>query len=206
LHLTVGINVHRWADLLHEALLNLTRRDERFRASIPPGLLGGHQIPGPVRDRFKDLLGVIANDLDLDEAVQQIGDQFFGGLAVLPGSHFRNGTPAESLDEDTLLEKRPGMICRVVQEGAWVAIEFPGGRVEGPLKIAPALRFVAETEEFPISALPGVSGRESKLVLARRLLSEGLVRVAVAEAVAARAHPRAGSLAVGHEMMAAGGA
>src|SRR3569623_1275891 len=39
LHLTVGVNVYRWADLLHHALDAISRRDVRFRESIPGGAL-----------------------------------------------------------------------------------------------------------------------------------------------------------------------
>jgi hypothetical protein len=48
LHLTVGVSVYRWADLLREALAVVTRRDRRFRESIPHGLLVGTAVPDDV--------------------------------------------------------------------------------------------------------------------------------------------------------------
>lgn len=178
LHLTVGINVFRWADLLHQALADLTRADERFRESLPPGALGGPDVPASVAVRFRELLDVLGQQARAADAVRRLGDEFFGGLQPLPGAHFASPKGEEDLDLDTVLARRPGMVCRVVEERAWAAIEFPGGRVGGPLKIAPALRFIAGTERFAIGALPDDLGPGGKLVLARRLLRERLLAIA----------------------------
>jgi ribosomal protein L16 Arg81 hydroxylase len=177
LHLTVGVNVFRWADLLHEALAAVTREDERFRASLPPGVLGGEQLPPALKDQFRGLLDVLARDARFEGAVRSLGDQFFGSMQTLPGAHFAPPPNEEPIDLDTVLAKNPGAVCRIVQDGAWVAIEFPGGRIGGPLKIASALRFVAAADRFPVRALPDELGSESKLVLARRLVRERLLTV-----------------------------
>jgi hypothetical protein len=178
MHLTVGINVLRWSDVLHEAVESAARRDERLRQSLPPGLLGGSAAPAAATEHFRDLLRVLLSEARLDECLRQLGDVFFGQMQVLPDAHFAAPAPEEPIDLDAVLEKCPGAVCRVVQEGAWTAIEFPGGRVGGPLKIAKALRFVADADRFAVRALPDDLGGEAKLVLARRLLRERLLRVA----------------------------
>ena len=178
MHLTVGINIFRWADLLHEALDSVTRRDERFRESIPPGLLSGGQAPADVVEHFRELLGALMDATRAEDALHQLGDLFFGQMPVLPNAHFAAGPQEEAIDLDTVLEKNPGAVCRVVQDGSWVNLEFPGGRVGGPLKIASALRFVAKTDHFAVRALPDDLGGEAKLVLIRRLLRERLLAVA----------------------------
>lgn len=178
LHLTLGINVFRWVDLLHEALAGLAASDERFRESVPPGGLSGRGMPPAQRERFRMLLDALARDAAPDEALRRIGDRFFGALSVLPDAHLVPQAAAPPIDLDTVLEKRPGALCRVLREGGWVSIEFPGGRVGGPAKIAGALDFVAAHERFRARALPDDLGDESKLVLARRLLLENLLRVA----------------------------
>lgn len=178
MHLTVGVNVFRWADLLHEALDFVTRRDERFRESIPPGLLGGGEAPADGVEHFGELLGALMDEARAEDALRQLSDMFFGQMPVLPNAHFTAGPQEEAIDLDTVLEKNPGAVCRIVQDGSWVSLEFPGGRVGGPLKIASALRFVAKSDRFAVRALPDDLGGEAKLVLARRLLRERLLAVA----------------------------
>lgn len=175
MHLTVGVNVYRWADLLHEALASLAREDERFRESLPLGLFSGDPPPAAVTDRCRELLGVLLREARVEEAVRHLGDQFFGQMPALPGDRFADVPKEEAIDLDTVLEKSPGTVCRVVEEGAWVTIEFPGGRVGGPLKVASALRFVAKAVRFRVGELPDNLGSEAKLVLARRLVRERLL-------------------------------
>lgn len=178
MHLTVGINVYRWADLIHEAVESVTRRDERFRESLPPGLLGGDMASKDVTERFRQSLAALVEKASAENAMRQLGDAFFGQMAVLPDGHFAAVPQEESIDLDTVLEKSPGTICRVGQEGSWVVLSFPGGQVGGPLKIASALRFVAKMNHFSVRELPDDLGGEAKLVLARRLLRERVVTVA----------------------------
>jgi ribosomal protein L16 Arg81 hydroxylase len=178
LHLTVGINIYRWADLLHEALAELTRRDARFRDALPPDLLSGGELPDEIPAHARELLQVLVREASVGDAVRSLGDQFFGELPVLPGRHFERLEEGAALDPDTLLERAPGMIGRVIQNGGWVELQYPSGRLGGPLKIAPASHFVARTERFHVRELPGNLGREGTLVLARRLVHEGIVTAA----------------------------
>ncbi len=177
MHLTLGINIFRWSDLLHEAVESITQRDERFRESLPPGLLDGGAVPSDVSERFRELLRALVEEARAEDAIHQLGDGFFAQMPVLPNAHFAAGPQEEGIDLDTVLEKSPGAVCRVVQDGSWVTLTFPGGQVGGPLKIASALRFVARADRFPIRALPDELGSEGKLVLARRLLRERLLAV-----------------------------
>lgn len=177
LHLTVGVNLYRWADLLHHALAGMVRQDERFRESLPAGALAGNELPVALKERFQELLRLLTG-ARAEDACRRLGDQFFGQLQALPNASFAPADADLRLDLDTVLEKSPGAICRVVQEGDWVVIEFPGNRVGGPLKVASALHFIVAATRFPVRALPDDLGGEAKLVLTRRLVREGLLRVA----------------------------
>ena len=177
LHLTVGVNVYRWSDLLHEALADLAARDSRFRASVPAGALRGSEPAASFASQFRELLGTLAHDACLESALESLGSQFVSSLRPLPVGPFFASRADGELDADTLLERRSDMVCRVVQEGRWVEIQFPGGRVGGPPKIAAALRFVACTERFRVRDLPDELGNEGKVVLARRLVHERLLNV-----------------------------
>lgn len=178
MHLTVGINVFRWSDLMHEAVEAVARREERFRQSLPPSLLGGGGPSADVVECFRELLGVLRDTAGAEESLRRLSDAFFDQMAVLPNFHFAAGPQEQSIDLDTVLEKSPGAVCRVVQEESWVVLSFPGGQVGGPGKIASALRFVAATDRFAVRELPDSLGGEAKLVLARRLLRERLLTVA----------------------------
>jgi ribosomal protein L16 Arg81 hydroxylase len=186
LHLTVGVNVYRWADLLHQALAEVTRRDARFRETLPPGTILGQPLPAGVMQRFQELLRALEQAARPEDAARRLGDQFFDELAMLPAATFVPPEGVERMSLDTLLARRPGAICRVLVDGEGAVIEFPGGRLGGPARIAAALHFVAGTERFPVRDLPDGLGDDAKLVLARRLVREGLLSVVREPGPAAR--------------------
>ncbi|HJT78220.1 MAG TPA: hypothetical protein VJ739_13535, partial [Gemmataceae bacterium] len=74
-------------------------------------------------------------------------------------------------------------------------------RVAGPVRIAAALRFIARSERFPARALPEL-GDDAKLVLARRLVREGLLTILGAPPQAARPAPANGTAAPRQEPLA----
>jgi ribosomal protein L16 Arg81 hydroxylase len=186
LHLTVGVNVYRWADLLHQALAEVTRRDARFRETLPPGTVMGQPLPAGVTQKFQELLQALAQAASPEEAARRLGDQFFDELAMLPAAAFVPPEGVERLGLDTVLARNPGAICRVLVDGEGAVIEFPGGRLGGPARIAAALQFIARSERFPVRDLPDGLGDDAKLVLARRLVREGLLSIVREPGPAAR--------------------
>lgn len=73
------------------------------------------------------------------------------------------------------MTRRCGMLCRVHNVSGRAVIQFPGNQVFGPPSIEPALRYIAiEPGIFEVGDLPALS-TESKIVLVRQLILEGLL-------------------------------
>ena len=184
LHLTVGVNVFRWLDLLQQALAGAGAADVRFRQSLPLGLLSTGAPAPALKDTFRELLQLLAHSAKLEDAVAAMTEAFVGKLAALPHDYFAV-IDAERIELDTLLERTPGAIFRVVQQGDAVALHAPGARIDGPAKIAPALQFIARTRRFTPQALPDNLTSNAKLILVRRLVREKLLTVVDSPANAA---------------------
>jgi hypothetical protein len=183
LHLTVGINVYRWADLLHHAVTCLSRSEAGFRESLAGGALpdGMTHLKARFQLLVEKLTSAAADGL-YEQALDSLGGQFFREMSMLPCGHFRGSGNCEEIGLDTVLERKPSTICRVLRNGQGVAIEFPGNRVAGPHRIEPALRFIAEQTRFTSRELPGELTGDARLVLVRRLVREGLLNVAATSA------------------------
>jgi hypothetical protein len=195
LHLTVGIRVYRWVDLLYYAVGGLAEQDVRFREALPLGVLSSGAA-ACLEDRFRELLQVLAQNARVEGAVNNLADRYYGSLGVLPDRYFLPPEDAERIDLDTVLERRPGAVCRVHEGPDWAGIQFPGNRVTGPAKIASALHFVARTPRFAPRALPDDLSDEAKLVLVKRLVRERLLTAAAAPGpVGQSPAPRNGSAA-----------
>jgi hypothetical protein len=177
LHLTVGIKVYRRVDLLHRALEIVSGRDARFRASLPPGLLTGGTTPEAEAELFGELLRALAEDARADEAIDRVAADFLAKLPALPGDSFA-AVDVNGIGPDTMLERVRGAICREVQlANGRVGLQFPGGSLEGPPKIGPALHFIARTRRFAVHELAGGLTSDGKLVLVRRLVRDRLLQV-----------------------------
>src|SRR5262249_14176746 len=83
LHLTVGVRIFRWADVLSLALANVSAYDVRFRAALPPGLLTSGQVPAAAKAQFQELLRVFAESAWVEEAVGRLASSFLPKLAAL---------------------------------------------------------------------------------------------------------------------------
>lgn len=82
------------------------------------------------------------------------------------------------LASDTVLERRPGVECAVQRRESAAALLTAWNEMTGPPSIAPALEFVRDHQRFRPADLPRLRDDASRLVLARRLVREGFLRVA----------------------------
>jgi hypothetical protein len=176
LHLTVGINVTTWIDLF-AAAVSATRGDERFRGALPPGFLNG--TTGALRERFGELLGELQRHVALDGALAQLAEKLVVAKPAPPRDDLL-GEEAE-IGPDSVVARRPGVLCRVLEGPGYAGIQYSGGKIMGPPKIAPALRYIEQNGRFTLRSLPGDLNEREKVVLARRLIGDGLLAVEMAE-------------------------
>jgi ribosomal protein L16 Arg81 hydroxylase len=94
LHLTVGVNVDRWLDLLRHVLARAAAADVRFRRSLPLGLLWAGACPAAVRETFRELLKLLARDARPEDALAVMAEELAIRLTPLPHDSFADGGAA----------------------------------------------------------------------------------------------------------------
>lgn len=179
-HVTVGLHVTTWLDVLTVALAQLSNRDERFR-SVPASLFNPQaaQENDAVGEMFATLLRAFAGGAKLEGALAEINASFVHSRqATGDGLLIETESPSAQIESHTLLEKRGGLVCRVVVNGEMAGLVAAHKIFWMPKSFAPALRFVAETERFCAEEFPGQMSEHSKAVLARRMADDGFLRVA----------------------------
>jgi ribosomal protein L16 Arg81 hydroxylase len=175
LHLTVGIHVYRWADLLSESLTLLAEENVDFRTALPPGFLDGPLNPARTTDLAARLAKALADDAFLERAKARLGAGLLAAPKAADRGHFRSLDAIAALTENSLVTRSPGMLCRVRSTPHEATIEFAANYVSGPAFLAPAFTYIAEHERFVIGELPGDLSGDDRLDLAGRLISEGLL-------------------------------
>jgi bifunctional lysine-specific demethylase and histidyl-hydroxylase NO66 len=159
LHITVGVNVHTWLDAIKAALRDC-EDDVDFRRA-PDG-------------DAQDLVARLLERLDPESvAARQRRRLVSTRRPVLPGQLMQLRA-LETLTLDTPLERRPTVLFDL--EGR--TLRYEGKEIAFPAGAEEALEFLASAEEpFGAGEIPGELDDESRLVLVRRLVREGFLRL-----------------------------
>ena len=167
LHLTVGVNVVPWITALHAAL-DRCAGDVEFRRSVPSDGRGG-----------EELLERLAARLDPAEVAAATRDRFVRGRRPVRERGLAELRALDELDVDTLVERRRTVIADLVASEDGNALVFEGKRVHFPAFVSAELeRVLTASGPFSAAELPGRLDDAGRLVLVRRLVREGFLRLA----------------------------
>lgn len=180
-HLTVGILTTRWSRVLRAAL-ELLERDPRFGERLP---VAYHRDPEGFGAAVKLRLGEIERlmaDLDPAEVAEAVTRGFLTSRQSLLRGALHDLAALEGLRDESVLRRRPGGVCHVAHRLDRLAVFLGDRELRMPPHLEPAMRFVEGREALRVRELPGLLDEGDRLVLARRLVREGLLEVAVANA------------------------
>lgn len=188
LHLTIGHNPLRWFDLLTVAAKMAEASDGDLQRSVQHW--EKTEAGAPLKAEIEGFLQRHAGTgTSLEDLVSRTRKSVIVKMRSLPGNGLVH--PSEiRLSSDTEVERAPGLPCLVESDMDRASITFPRHSrrsparahqpqtIAGPGFIEPALRFVADADgPFRVGSLPGQMSDNSKVVLAKRLVRDGLLQV-----------------------------
>lgn len=180
LHVTIGVHVSRWVDVLQEAVLVAAESTPSLREALPVGFLGAGGGEAMER-RLQEIVGALDLRSCAESAVGRFREKFVQAEGPKPDGQFASLSRTQAIDLDTIVERRAGFECTVFGEGGQAGIRFRGNTVVGPAHVEPAFRFVAAATRFAVQTLPDSLSDNAKVVLARRLVKEGLLAIVGSE-------------------------
>jgi JmjC domain len=166
LHLTVGINTYTWMDALRAALAECAD-DVELRRAVPRDGIGGEELAESLRAR-----------LDPDQVARRMRARFVATRRSLLEGQMSQLRALEALGPETLVERRATVIADLGAEDDAVVLTFEGKELRFPVAVRGDVAFCADASAFfRPSDLPGDLDEESRLVLVRRLVREGFLRL-----------------------------
>ena len=166
LHLTIGVNVYTWLDAVRAAL-DACEDDVEFRRSV------ADDGEGPA-----ELLEALAERLDPEQVVRRRLTRLISTRRPIRDGQLSELRALDRLALDTPLERRAGVLFDVRRDTEHVALAFDGKQVVLPGRLRSELEFLAsEDAPFRAADLPGRLDEAGRLVLVRRLVREGFLRV-----------------------------
>jgi hypothetical protein len=180
LHITVGVSVYTWLDAF-KAALSECAGDLPFRET-PTG-------------EADELLERLRERLAPDEIESRRRRRLLRTRRPLRGDQFDQLRALERLRRETTVERRRSVIADLRSSGDRLVLAFEGKEIAFPAHVESEVRFVAAAEEpFSPAELPGDLDDEGRLVLMRRLVREGFLRIREPGGPSPRSDGHAGAL------------
>jgi bifunctional lysine-specific demethylase and histidyl-hydroxylase NO66 len=174
-HLTVGVHVTTWRDVLRDAAERATE-DPAFDEPVPAGWLRDPEATVVVFRTHVRHLALALGDVDPRSVVDARSQRFLSTRAQLArGSIVERAAPID-LDDHTVLFRRPGAVCELRRSGGSLVALLGDRRITMPAWLEPAMGRIASVETFRLGDLVDeIADAESRAVLGRRLIREGLL-------------------------------
>lgn len=175
-HLTVGVHVVSWRELVLAAVDRITS-DPSLDEAIPAGWpVDPEGLARSLRDRLA-AAGTALGAIDAAHIVSERLERFLSTRLPLVRGGLVDATTLDRLDDGSRLTRRPGSICELRERDGRLVVLLGDRRLEMPPWLRPAMRRIAQTPAFSVGDLADVlPDPQSRSVLARRLVREGLLR------------------------------
>jgi lysine-specific demethylase/histidyl-hydroxylase NO66 len=175
-HLTIGIHVLTWLDLLSVALGQAAYRNEEFRQALPVGLFTERNNAAEFEKEFSERMRVFVRDAVFATAVSEIVESLAHSRSA--GSPGDNHDAIGEVDKETKLEGNGLLRFYLAADGMMAGLACGQKECWLPVGFAPALRFVTEQKVFRPLEIPGTITDNGKLAFVRHLLKDGFLRIA----------------------------
>jgi hypothetical protein len=191
LHVTLGINQLTWRTLLRR-VTDRALADDRWAAPLPAGYLDDPSVlTGPLQAALEELAAAVTQVDPASVAAEQADDFLTGRTPTLRGG-LTDLVVLDGLGDDTVLARRSTAAC-VLRTGPERLVVLLGDReLRMPSRLTAPLEFVRDHPTFRVGDLAPWLDAGSRLVVARRLVREGLLQVLQGTGGARGARPDAG--------------
>jgi hypothetical protein len=177
-HLTVGVLTSKWREVLREAVVRVLD-DPAFGEALPPGFA---DEPGAIAGAVAERLGEMRHrlgKLDPAEVAAAAAQRFWSSRAPILTGQLGQLLELDQVSDATAVWRRSGSVCDLQRDSDGRPVLALGDRrVTFPVWVRPALRALLtllERERFAVVDLAGQLDPESRVVLIRRLIREGLL-------------------------------
>ncbi len=176
LHVTIGINQLTWRDLLQRVTEDLLT-DPLYDGRLPAGYTDD---PSALAEQLRAHLRSLSVHLVNQEA-EALADEESARFLTRRNPALRGGLTdrlrVDAIADDTVLRRRTGSACVVTSRGGRLRVLLGDRELSMPSYLAEPMRAVRDRSALRPVDLAEWLDSESRLVLTRRLVREGLLQV-----------------------------
>jgi lysine-specific demethylase/histidyl-hydroxylase NO66 len=172
---TIGINQLTWRQVLERAL------DAALETTGPQHLPAGYlDDPAVLAEGLAERLRSVAaalDDLDPRAVAEAEVRRFLTGRSLWQRGGLRDRLAARDLTDTTELRRRAGHPCVLVPEGERLRVLLGDRELTMPARLAASMEVVRAADVLRPTDLAEHLDEQSRLVVCRRLVREGLLEV-----------------------------
>jgi len=174
-HITIGILAITWVSAVREAL-KVVESNEEFHEPLPLRFsVNDSALAGEVRGRL-DQIGSSVAGIDPGGMARTLRRKVLTTRQPMLRGQLHRLLALDAVGNDTVVTRRAGSICELeIVDGELVAL-LGDRELRMPAWVESAMSHVARGGKVVVSDIPGLD-QPGRLVLARRLIREGLLEV-----------------------------
>lgn len=177
LHITTGLMFRTWADMLAEAVIAKAHREPEMRRALPPGFANQGADLDAHQATFDHLMKLLS-DAPVGKLLGGFREDFLVGRVPRVEGQMAQIAALDGLSLDSRVGTRPHLVYALDINGEeeQVRLSCQGADIVMPDFAASAIEFCLTTPEFRLGDMGGDLDDAGKLVLAKRLIREGLMQ------------------------------
>jgi hypothetical protein len=175
LHITTGLIAYTWTDLLLQAVVAAGMNDVSLRENLPmgwPALVDDPRLAAEYKARVDRLVTHLHSSAP---PFTVLGDSLSEEYSSLSAGLLKRAILANQLTLASVVRMRAAAESELSANGEQCTIRSGTKEFEMPAAALPVLKVLEERSSVAIGTLPDSLDDESKLVLVRRLMAEGIV-------------------------------
>lgn len=174
-HVTIGILAITWATALELAMKQIASDPELDRP-LPLGFASdAAELTDEIRERLA-MIGKSIAELDPSVLARALRSKVLTTRQPLLRGQIHRLLTIDEIDDHSIIARREGSMCHLETVGGELSVLLGDRELRMPGWLEPAMTVIASGERVTVADLSGLD-EESRLVLVRRLVREGLLEV-----------------------------
>ena len=175
-HLTIGVLTANVQDVVREVVA-ATSDDPSFRRSLPAGFASDvdgltQEVEATIEELRKWL-----DRVDAKAVAGKVARTFWSSRQPVLAGQLHQLLLVDQLTDASVLQRREGALCQLSADGPVLRLLLGDRELRMPAVLETAVRRVSSGERFRLEELDDLLDGPSRLVLARRLVREGLLEI-----------------------------
>ena len=174
LHITVGLLVKKWADLMLEVLSEVALNNSQFRESLPVGFAKKDFDMSNARTDFRKLVETFATEADFDNVFNMFKQEYYRTRKPnLKGALMQSSVGMEA---GTSYRLRKNFQFAIKSEGEQTVVACAGGDLKFSVAAEAGLRFILEGNPFDTDHFLDLPNDEGKEII-EKLIAFGVIEL-----------------------------